>query len=182
MLEVRWAEVELPELIAPPRLEAHSRRRSRHPHMIIAPLSQIAVGGLSRQRARWQFDQPIRHLHAVPLHQFDGAAGRKVAPLLVGGTQLERGDHLTPPLQFGRRDFARLATIRPPHRSWPVQSPKLPVQRDSRNAVHSGGVFHHAGAVGMPTWQRVHPPAQGDERLRWNGTATASGHHSASDR
>ena len=56
-------------------------------------------------------NQAVGRLDAVRFHQFDGAHGREMAALLVGGPDLERSDDLAITLEVRERYLARLAAI-----------------------------------------------------------------------
>src|SRR3546814_4137794 len=73
-------------------------------------------------------DQALRRLDAIGFQELDGAGGRNVPALLVGGPDLQCGDDLGVALHLGLRGNPRRTMVGPAHRLGAVQLAQRPVK------------------------------------------------------
>jgi hypothetical protein len=165
LLEVRRAEVELPERVAVAGLEPHRGRRPGEPIVVEPPERQVAVDGRALEPARGRLHEALRRLDAVPLEQLDGARGREPAPLAVLRPDLERGDELAVALQRPHGHGPRLPPVGTVRRPRATMLAELAVERGAADAVELGRRGHQPAALGIPRRQPVEPPPEVDEHL-----------------
>ena len=165
LLQVGRAHVELPELIRTLRLKAHRRDRAGDARMIETRSAQDAVDGRALEQTRRRPHQTFRRFDAVLLEQPDRARRREVAPLLVRGPDLERGDDLGVALHLGRGRRACRAVVGAPHRFRPGQLAERAIDRPDRHAICLGRTRDHLGAGRIARRQQRQAPAQVDQRL-----------------
>ena len=85
VLQVGRAHVEVPQRVGALGLEADRRRLARHPLVVVAEATQMAIDGRGGELARRQLLEAIRRIDAVLNQQLQGTHRRQVAAFLVGG-------------------------------------------------------------------------------------------------
>ena len=113
LLEVRRRQVELPALVDVLGLEPLRRRRPAHALVVQPPRAQVSVHRGAGQQPGRRPDQAVRRLDPVLDQQLDGADGREMPVLPVGGAQLHGRDQLAEPLHLAFRQLARPAPVTP---------------------------------------------------------------------
>ena len=112
VFQVRRAQVEMPAVVAVTGLEANGRRHTRQGGVVVAPLFEVAVDSTSGQHGHGCAQQSVRGLDTVLFEQADRLDRGKMAPLLIAGADLQRGDDLAEALKLGLGQYPRNAAIR----------------------------------------------------------------------
>ena len=165
LLQVRGAEVELPERVAAQGLEPDRHGRSAHPLLVVTPAQEVAIDGGTPQQPGRRSHVPVGGLDPVLLEQGDGVPGREVPALAVRRPQLQGGDDLAVALQGGERERTRPTTIGPMQRTRAPLFAQLAVQGCTGDAVEPGGVGQKPGAFRITRRQLLQPPAERHHRL-----------------
>ena len=143
LLEVGRAHVELPKLVGPLGLEAHRCDRAGDARMVQARSTQHAIDGCALEQARRRPHQSVRRFNAVFFEEADRPRRREMAPLLVRGPDLERGDDFGVALHPGRGHRTGRSVVGAPHRLRPGQLAQRTIDRPHRNAVSLGRACDH---------------------------------------
>lgn len=101
LLEVRRADVELPQGVAVFGLKTHRRRLAREPLPVQPPALEVAVDRGLGQHALRGPDEALRGIQSVVLEQADRFGRRQMATLLIGGADLDRSNQLAVTNQLG---------------------------------------------------------------------------------
>src|SRR3546814_2897978 len=107
----------------------------------------------------------LRRLDAIGFQELDGAGGRNVPALLVGGPELQCGDDLGVALHLGLRGNPRRTMVGPAHRLGAVQLAQRPVKGPDGDAIGLGRTGDDLGATGVAWGQQRQPSAKIDQRL-----------------
>lgn len=133
--------------------------------MIEPPLLEVTVDRRLAQLAFLGIDQSIRGLDTLSLEDLDCAYGGDVAPLLVHGANLQRGDHFAIAHHLRLGEHPGYPMIGASQCLGPVELFELSIQRALGDAVQVGGLTHDVTTFPRTRRQWIQPPAQIDQHL-----------------
>src|SRR6266581_6978859 len=90
LLEIGGTQIKVPAFITIVGLEAHRRRRPKQRGTVVAPVFQVAVDRGLLEQSLGRAAVAVRRLDAKGLQDTNGLSRRQMAPLFVGGVELDR--------------------------------------------------------------------------------------------